>query len=156
MRPALLSTLALPLALGCVSPPPPAERATNAARELNLAARFGRMDLAVAGASPKARKEFLERRALWGKGLRIVDVELTGLDMSKPDRAVVYVDVAWVRMDESTLRSTRLAQHWENDDGGWLLTREKRVAGDVGLFGELVVRRGPPQRDVHFPSKTIR
>jgi hypothetical protein len=156
MRPRFVSALLLPLALGCVSPPPPAERATNAARELNLAARFGRMDLAVARASPKVRREFMQRRALWGKGLRVVDVELTGLEMSEPSRAVVYVDVAWVRVDESTLRSTRVAQHWEDEEGGWLLTREKRVAGDVGLFGELVLRRGPPRHDVHFPSKTIR
>jgi hypothetical protein len=144
------------LCSGCVRPPPPAERATNAARELNLAARFGRMDLAVAKAAPVARAEFVERRLQWGKGLRVVDVELAGLEMSEPGRALVYVDFAWVRSDEATLRNTRVSQLWSDEQGDWQLTREQRVAGDLGLFGELVVRNAAPRRDVHFPTKTIR
>jgi hypothetical protein len=59
-------------------------------------------------------------------------------------------------MDESQLRATRVAQVWRQQDGGWKLTRERRVAGDVGLFGEPVEVLHPPSPDVHFASQTIR
>jgi hypothetical protein len=141
---------------GCLAPPPASQRATDAARELNLAARFGRMDLAVGRTAPGARQQFISRRTEWGRSLRVVDVELAGLAMDEASKAVVYVDVAWVRNNEDELRSTRLAQTWQDQDHGWLLVREQRVSGDVGLFGEHVPIVRQPLRDVHFPSKTIR
>jgi hypothetical protein len=45
---------------------------------------------------------------------------------------------------------------WRDNDGAWQLTREKRLAGDIGLFGEPVEVLRPVSRDVHFQSKTIR
>jgi hypothetical protein len=59
-------------------------------------------------------------------------------------------------MDEDTLRSTRVAQHWTSSKGSWVLESEKRVAGDVGLFGEHVEVLRPPQRDAQFATKVIR
>ena len=151
--PILASALALS---ACLAPPPPAARAAEAARELNLAARFGRMDIAVERTATGAREHFLERRTQWGKDVRIVDVELAGLKMQDKDNAVIYVDVAWVRMNEGALRSTRVAQRWQNKEG-WQLVRENRAAGDLGLFGEPVVVLKPEVAgDTHFPSKTIR
>lgn len=144
------------LQTSCLAPQGPASRATDAARELNLAARFGRMDLAVGRTSAGARSSFLERRAEWGKNVRVLDVELAGMAMKNPQNALIYVDVAWVRMDEGALRTTRVAQTWKDDDSGWQLVREQRVAGDLGLFGEYVARPQPAHRDVQFPSKTIR
>lgn len=140
----------------CIAPQGPASRATDAARELNLAARFGRMDVAVGRTSAGARQSFLERRAEWGKNLRVLDVELAGMSMKNPQNALIYVDVAWVRMDDSALRSTRVAQSWRDLDSGWLLVREQRVAGDMGLFGEYIEPSHVEPRDVQFPSKTIR
>jgi len=152
---ALLAVCLLPVA-SCLAPPPASQRATDAARELNLAARFGRMDLAVGRTAPGAREQFIERRAQWGHSLRILDIELAGLSMNESTRALVYVDVAWVRMNEDELRSTRLAQTWHEQDHGWLLVREQRVSGDLGLFGEHVTVVQRPLVDVHFPSRTIR
>ena len=140
---------------GCMAPPSQAQRVTEVARELNMAARFGRMDVALSHTAKGAREAFLERRGQWGRRLRIVDVELAGLSLSEATKAKVQVDVAWVRVDESQLRNTRVAQVWK-DDGGWRLVREKRVAGDLGLFGEKVDVLRPASRDVHFPSRTIR
>jgi hypothetical protein len=140
--------------LGCVAPPSQATRATDAARELNLASRFGRMDIALGNTAPGARESFLERRVQWGKEVRIVDVELAGMSMKDELNAVIQVDVAWVRADDDTLRATRIAQTWR-DDGGWHLMREQRMAGDLGLFGERVTMTPVEQRDVQFPSKTI-
>jgi hypothetical protein len=144
------------LLTACPMPPPASERAMDAAREANVAARFGRIDIAADRTTPAARDEFLRRRASWGGDIRVVDVELGGLSMPDSDHAIFQVDYAWMRMDEDTLRSTRVAQHWTSSKGSWVLESEKRVAGDVGLFGEHVEVLRPPQRDAQFATKVIR
>jgi hypothetical protein len=143
---------------GCIAPPTPAQRVTDAARDLNMAARFGRMDLAMGATAAGAREHFVQRRREWGGEVRVLDVELSGLQMPDRDNATLLVDLQWVRMREGTLRTTRVEQTWSNEDeGGWQLVRERRVAGDVGLFGERVtVLHAEPRGDVHFPSRTIR
>jgi hypothetical protein len=70
--------------------------------------------------------------------------------------ALVEVVVSWMRVDESHLRATRVAQVWREKNGDWMLTREKRVAGDVGLFGEHVEVQRAPTRDVQYPTTTLR
>jgi len=158
MRPLrlLVALLALASASACIMPPPASERASDAARELNLAARFGRMDVATERTSVATRQQFLARHAEWGKSVRIVDVELAGLQMSDTFHALVYVDISWVHVDEGNLRVTRLAQTWQDEGKGWQMVRERRVTGDLGLFGERVARNDEPHPDVHFASKTIR
>jgi hypothetical protein len=142
---------------GCLRPPSPAEQVTDAARELNLAARFGRLDLASERATDAARQAFMERRRHWGNELRVVDIDLSGLQMKDPETAEVLVSVAWMRMAEGLLRNTLLMQQWSNKERGWQLVREKRLSGDIGLFGENVAVLAPePHPDVHFPSRTIR
>jgi hypothetical protein len=155
-RACLLSLfLLLPMA-SCLAVPPASERATDAARELNLAARFGRMDIAVGLTSGSARKNFLARRASWGHAVRVVDVELASMNMSDGDHAEIHVDYSWTRIDEGVLRTTRIAQNWEDTGGGWKLVREKRLQGDLGLFGEpLPATRSEPHPDVQFATKTI-
>lgn len=154
IRPALLLCLALGLG-ACMLPPTQSQRVTDSARELNLATRFGRMDVALGHTAKGARDLFLERRAEWGKNVRIVDVELSGLAMKDELNATVQVDVSWVRIDDDTLRTTRITQVWR-DDGGWHLVREQRAAGDLGLFGEPVLLEPSAPGDVQFASKTIR
>ena len=137
-------------------PPPASEKATDAARELNLAARFGRMDIAAGRAASEARAEFLRKRAMWGGDIRVVDVELAGMHMPDSDHAVFQVDYSWMRTNEGTLRSTRVTQRWTSLKGPWSLESEKRAAGDVGLFGEHVEVLRPAQRDTQFATKVIR
>jgi len=142
---------------GCISPPPPSELATDAARDLNLAARFGQMGAAAAHAAEGERAEFLKRRAEWGGNVRILDTELAGFEMTEADKAKVYVTISWLRQNELSVRNTRVEQHWrDNRDGGWQLIREKRVDGDIGLFGERVHVAQVQAKDVHFPTKIIR
>ena len=140
---------------GCMVPPTQASRATDAARELNLATRFGRMDVALGHTSKGAQQAFLERRTEWGKNIRIVDVELAGMAMSDETHATFQVDVAWVRVNDDTLRVTRIVQAWV-DEGGWRLAREQRGAGEIGLFGEPVNLTPATPRDVQFQSVTIK
>jgi hypothetical protein len=67
------------------------------------------------------------------------------------------VDFSWTRTNEGTLRATRVMQEWEAADGPWLLVRERRVSGDLGLFGERVaMQESAPRPDVQFPTRVIR
>jgi hypothetical protein len=155
-RPAFLLVMAAALG-GCFAPPSNSQKVTEAARELNVNSRFGRMDMAASYASPAARQAFLERRATWGNLVRVMDVELASLNMDEERKeALVEVVVSWMRVDESHLRATRVAQVWREKNGDWMLTREKRVAGDVGLFGEHVEVQRAPTRDVQYPTTTLR
>ncbi len=145
------------LASACLSPPGPAERATDAARSLNVAARFGRMDLALTLISKDVRQTFLEHRAAWGKDVRVLDVELTSFNMPNRDRADVEVSYSWARNDDSQLRVTCVSQEWRDPGGGFRLYRERRVSGDTGLFGEPLPKPvQAAQRDVQFSTKVIR
>ncbi|MBM4362989.1 MAG: hypothetical protein FJ104_09935 [Deltaproteobacteria bacterium] len=158
---ALLLVLApLAAATGCFAPPPPSQRVADIAREVNLATRFGRMDFAMGHLADGTRAHFTRRRAEWGQAVRILDLELTGLNMKDSEHATVLVDVQWTRLDESTLNVTRIEQEWRGttEDDGWVLARERRVGGDVGLFGEKRPAPAEPEAhgDVHFASRTIR
>ncbi len=144
----------LPPLAGCVTPPSPAERITDAAMALNVAARFNQLDVAAARADRAHRDEFVKRHAAWGQTLRIVDVEMASLSLPESDQAVVLVDYAWIRNAESTIRVTRVEQHWK-DDAGWHLVREKRLSGDSGLFGEAIPEAPPPRPDKQFATRTI-
>ena len=81
------------LAVGCglAGQSKPA-RAQEAALELNLNARFGRMELAAEHVAPKARDQFFERRKAWGGSVRVADYDLTGLDHRRGRRRVVRED----------------------------------------------------------------
>lgn len=143
--------------IACVPPQLPSQQISEVARDLNLAVRFGRMDLAIEHTAEAHQNRFIETHADWGTELRVVDIEVARLELEKSDRAEVLVDVSWLRMDEELLRSTRLKQNWENPGGGWKLSSEERISGDLGLLGERVtVLRPTKPRDVHFPAKTIR
>src|SRR5262245_35590635 len=122
----------------CLQPPGPAETASDAARELNMTARYGELAGILGMTSTGMRQEFVARRAEWGKMVRVVDVELAGLTLEDRDRANILVDFSWTRSDENVLKTTRVLQGWKNQEGDWQLVREKRVSGDLGLFGEAV------------------
>jgi hypothetical protein len=147
------------LLVGCLSPPP-SQRVTDIARETNTTARFGRMDIALEHVSDGARDHFAKHRAAWGNEVRVLDFELSNLTMKDSEHALVVVDIQWMLLAEDLLRMTRVEQTWRgsSEDKGWSLIRERRVGGDVGLFGEKVAHadKDKPRDDVQFPSKTIR
>lgn len=144
------------LLAACVPPQGSSRKVTDAARDMNVATRFGRMDVAIELTAAEHRSEFLRRRADWGKEIRILDVEITRLELKDEDNAEVFVDVGWVRMSEGLLRSTRVKQDWQSHESEWQLAAEERLSGDLGLLGEPVVVLQPEvPRDVHFPVKTL-
>lgn len=131
---ALLSLLPVAGLVGCITPPTSADRLTDAAYEMNMATRFGRMDVALSYIGDKARKQFVASHAPWGRAIRIADLEFAGVDMPNKEEATVLVHVSWQRIDESTLRTTSILQTWKEIEGsGWLIVEEKRVSGDSGL-----------------------
>jgi hypothetical protein len=88
--------------------------------------------------------------------VRILDVELGGFSMPNGDLAHVEVDYSWSRNADSQLRTTRVAQEWRDAGGGFKLVRERRIAGDVGLFGEPIpMPAATAERDVQFATKVI-
>ena len=150
----ILITAAIGLA-GCMTPTTPTQRLVESANDMNTATRFGRMDIALDHVGTAARDEFMRQHAAWGRGLRIVDVEVQGMSMREQSEADVFLSVSWQRADEAQVRVTHVSQRW-HDNRGWRLTKEERKAGDFGLLGEVTVVLEPPRTQAQFPTRTIR
>ena len=118
----------------CVPPPGPMERLGDAAHQLNIATRFARMDVAIALVDAERQGEFAARHALWHRDLRIVDLELAGVQMVAAGEAQVSIAVMWHRLDETNVRVTSIEQYWKQNGDDWRLVEESHVAGSPGLF----------------------
>lgn len=137
---------------GCISNQTAAGRAQEAANELNLNSRFGRLEMAAEHVAPAGRTDFIEHRKGWGGKLRIADCDLAGVKITGED-ADVFVKVGWYKIDVGELRVTTLRQKWHDFKGEWKLVGEERVEGDVGLIGEKLLDAPPPPREsVQFPT----
>lgn len=140
----------------CSAAHSPRTDASSAAQSFNVATRFGQMSAAAQQMAEDERATLLENRVQWGNGLRVVDIEVTAMELKTEDHAEVLVNVTWVRSDETVVRQTRIRQTWRNPAGDWQLTEESRADGANGLFGgSVVVLRPSRTRDVHLPSKTL-
>jgi hypothetical protein len=143
--------------LGCPAHQSSQARMQEAATELNVNARFGRMEMAAEHVAPTAKEQFFERRKAWGNRVRVADYEVAGMRMAKDhEDAEMIVKIAWYRVDEGDLRQTTLRQKWHDFKGSWKLTEETRVDGDIGLLGERVQQVAPAQqagpRHAQFPT----
>ncbi len=155
----LAASLALPLALattGCLAASHGPAKAQEAAMDMNVHARFGRMELATELVAPKARKEFLEHRRGWGGRVRVADTELAGLHMVDDDNAEVTVKVAWYDMRKQELHVTTLQQRWHAFKGDWKLTKEARTDGELGLLGDAIEPPATPEGDVAAKPRNAR
>ncbi len=153
----LLLLVAALTTLSCLGGVPPLQRVSDRARELNLAARFGQMGVVMEMVEPQVREDYQLRRKLWGGQIRILDVEVTNVSLRDEEHAVVGVSFSWSSVTDSLLRATNVTQEWENRvELGWVLVRETRHGGDVGLFGEMLPEIDRARPDVHRPSRTLR
>jgi hypothetical protein len=119
--------------------------ARDAASELNLNSRFDRTQMVMEHVAAKERAEFTRSHHAWGGEVRVTDAEIAGFKMINPNEAEVQVHVAWFLLGEGELRSTVLRQKFEDDKKGhFLLVREERIEGDVGLLGERMETARPP------------
>ena len=147
-RPAPRATLAslrifaaAPLALFLAACPgfhqSPGVRLQEAATELNVNTRFGRMEMATESVAPTARDAFMQRRRAWGNDVRVADYELAGVHVKESEtEAETFVQVAWYRIDQGDLHNTTLKQSWRSFKGDWKLVDETRKEGDAGLLNE--------------------
>jgi hypothetical protein len=129
--------------------PSAAQRLAESANNLNVAARFGRMDMAAELVQPKAVEIFAKHHAGWGSAVRLVDIDVHSMHSVDSNDADVTVAVSWMAGNDTTLRSTEIKQRWHDTRGTWRLVSEERLAGDYGLFGDLPPRPlpnpgGPP------------
>ncbi len=152
--------LASPLLLAaCFSQTTGAARVQEAASEMNLNTRFGRMEIAGERVSNKGRAEFSRHRENWGGKVRVADAEISGMHLlgKEEDNAEVIVKVAWYRADEGELRVTTLRQNWHDYKGDWKLDAEQRIDGDVGLLGEKLTidSKSPRHENAQFPTVRI-
>jgi hypothetical protein len=139
----------------CMSSQTPMAKAQETTQEFNLDMRYGRSEAAIEHVAPAARDDFAAHHRAWGNGVRIAELEITGM-RPKGDRDVeVTVNVAWYRPDQQELRTTTVKQHW-HDQSGWQLVNEERVEGDVGLLGETVVFERPTQSPPAPQFPTVR
>jgi hypothetical protein len=160
MRTGVLSLLAL-LCAACPMPPTVGAKTQEVAQELNMNARFGRMEVAVESIAPKEREAWAESHRNWGGAIRIADAEVAGMRVrkaGKDDEAEVMVKVAWYRPDENELKATTLKQVYRDINGDMKLVSESRVDGDLGLLGEKItpLPEAPgPQKPSSFPTIRI-
>jgi hypothetical protein len=128
------SLLALGLLLGLAScaGASRSQKVQEAAYELNMGTRFGRMPLEKVAAS--SRTKFLEQHRPWQGAIRIVDVDMAGMNVPKSGDATVFVAVGWQRADEQDMRSSVVAQKWREERGGWMLAEESVADGDPTIF----------------------
>jgi hypothetical protein len=152
-----LVSLSALLALSCAAAPNGIAKAQDAAQELNVNARFGRMEMAIERVAPQARDEFIAHRKGWGGKLRIADIEMAGLRPKGESAIEVNVRVAWYRIEDQELRVTTLHQDWQDVNGEWKLVGEQRADGEIGLIGEQVVVDAPttPRARAQFPTIRI-
>jgi hypothetical protein len=127
----------IPLVLcGCPMMPTPGAKLHEAAQELNVNARFGRMDMASEFVAPKEREAWGARHKFWGSRVRIADTETSGARILSEKEAEVVVRIAWFRPDEQDVRVTTVKQKWSDVSGDWRLTGEARLEGDAGLLND--------------------
>jgi hypothetical protein len=150
--PAALSVAPLVLALAgaCATPPGPLSRAREVAQEFNINARFGQNELLMEHVAPNARDSYAAHHRTWGSGIRVADVEFSGMKPRGDHDVDIFVKVSWYRLEQEELLSTVVKQGW-NDSGGWQLVTEERSDGDMGLLGDAVVFQAPPE--AHGPAQ---
>ncbi len=137
----------------CVPPPGPLERLGYSAHEMNAATRFARMDIALSYVKSEAQHDFARRHRKWHKQLRIVDLEVTGVQMVTTQDAEVHLTVSWHRLDQTTIRDSMIAQKWSQKSGDWKLVEEMRAGGSPGLFMKSRGKRGKGSKSSRKPSE---
>ncbi|AKT42541.1 hypothetical protein [Chondromyces crocatus] len=111
-----------------------AQRFSDAANEMNTASHFGRMDIAMEHVSVKARDTFLRERSAWGREIRVVDLELGGLNVISKEEAEARINISWMRANDPIIRTSEILQRWTEEKGRWFLVKEEIASGDEGLL----------------------
>lgn len=149
--------LLLATAVGCASQADQRRRLMDQAQELNVASRFGRIDVASQFASPEAQPTFMQRRRSWGREIQVLDTQIAHSQVKDQNHAEVIVQIDWTRASEGLLHTTWVKQEWgSTGQGPWKLQAEQQVEGDKGLFGEHTPQQAlVPAGDRHFQTRSL-
>ncbi|HLM72597.1 MAG TPA: hypothetical protein VK459_07895 [Polyangiaceae bacterium] len=149
----LAAAVSISLIAGCLAPPAgSSERLADAANDLNMATRFGRMNAALEHVAPESKDEFTKKHEPWGRDVWIVDLELLDVVVKSKDEASVILSVLWQRPTEAELRTTQITQSWKDDRRGWRMISEQKSGGDAGLLEE----KGEKKAERDGASKPLR
>jgi hypothetical protein len=144
------------LSSGCGGMLSSAGKAQEAAQNLNMDARLGRLEFALEHVDTKDRENFTKIHTAWGAKIRVVDSEITTFKMKGDDAADVNVQVSWYRPETGDLHVTVLHQNWHTVKGDWFLASEERTDGDTGLLGESVLVQEPEETAPRAQFQSIR
>src|ERR1700722_15329593 len=134
-----------------------AGKAQEAAQNLNMDARLGRLEFCLEHVEVKNREKYTKVHTAWGKKYRIVDSEITSFKMAKDDEAAdIDVQGSWYRPESGDLHITVLHQKWKAINGDWYLSNEDRTDGDTGLLGERVEVEQPDAPAPNALFQTVR
>jgi hypothetical protein len=110
------------------------------------------MDIALEHVGPKEREEWGKKHAGWGRNVRIVDLELAGMNLKKSSEAEVMVNITWQKPDQATVLTTAVLQSWKDVSGTWYLISEEEKAGDTGLLADAKKPAGEAAQTSTAPS----
>lgn len=110
---------------------------------LNDAARWGRIDVAIANVDADYRQRYAVRHEHWGEAIQIAEASIVSMQLDEDKEAATsQVKVSWYQTDTLTLHQSTIMQRWKADGQSFLLVDEK-ISGDVALFAD----------DSHLPVK---
>jgi hypothetical protein len=118
------------------------DKVTEAAREYNDGVRWGKYEQAAKHVASERRQQFVDRHKALDEELEIADYEMVSMgEIDKSDRkkykSVANMDYTWTLRSQGLVKKTSTKQFWEEQDGGWVMTREERVKGaPLTLFEE--------------------
>ena len=130
------SLLAVSLAWGgcTLSNLTPQQRFSDAAYEVNDAARWGQLDIASEHVAPHYRTRFLELRREWGERISVAEADVVHMHIDREkDRAFSVVNLTWTN-DGITVRKSVVSQTWTSQRGKFRLIEETLKSGDPALF----------------------
>ena len=124
------------------------ERLSQHAHDLNMATRFGRMDVAMELVARESQADFMTRHKKWHRDVRIVDLEMQGARMLTTESAEVQLAVSWHHANETNIRETSIAQKWVSSGTGWVLDEERRISGSAGVFQPGIDRKATKAKNM--------
>jgi hypothetical protein len=112
----------------------PEVRFSDVVHRVNDEARWGRIDLASQEVALTHRAAFLARHRGWGRDVRVADVDVTNLQLTRDGEAMSLVAYQWIDEGTMELHATTVRQSWKGEGEGFLLTGETVVGGDAQLL----------------------
>ena len=113
---------------GCGATPNRMTHLRDSLRTFNQQVRWGRWGGAATLVVPEIRDSWMSERMRGGKGIKITDVKLLGVESDGPraTEAKVLIGIAYYRESDMTVSRSIWKQEWTHTRDGWQLKSEER------------------------------